>query len=404
VGNIRAQPSGKLYFDFRYLGKRCREITALPDTAVNRKMLEAKMKKIDAEILIGQFDYAKYFPTSSFLKQIQLQETRAQRGALGSEIPTFRQMATAWMYEHEVEWRQNYRNTITLLIEKHILPEVGDLPLDAITRDVLVAFRAGRVKYRTPGDLALTSGYVNRIMTVTKAILTEGCIRYDLKSPWERIKKLKEERVHIQPFTLTEVSQMIEDVRSDFRDYLITRFFTGMRTGEINGLRWKHIDFERREILIRETFTQGRVEYTKTDSSQREIAMTQPVFQALQRQYDTTGGKGRDAYVFSSRTGTPIDAKNFNNRIWISMLKDLGLALRRPYETRHTAATLWLASGESPEWVAKQLGHTNTEMLFRVYSRFIPNLTHRDGSAFERLLERSNTATQAPTKALEQGG
>ena len=86
------------------------------------------------------------------------------------------------------------------------------------------------------------------------------------------------------------------------------------------------------------------------------------------------------------------------------MLKDLGLALRRPYETRHTAATLWLASGESPEWVAKQLGHTNTEMLFRVYSRFIPNLTHRDGSAFERLLERSNTATQAPTKALEQGG
>jgi integrase len=59
---------------------------------------------------------------------------------------------------------------------------------------------------------------------------------------------------------------------------------------------------------------------------------------------------------------------------------------RRPYQTRHTAATLWLAAGESPEWIARQLGHTTTEMLFRVYSRFVPNLTRKDGSAFERLL------------------
>jgi integrase len=53
---------------------------------------------------------------------------------------------------------------------------------------------------------------------------------------------------------------------------------------------------------------------------------------------------------------------------------------------RHTAATLWLAAGEAPEWIARQLGHTSTEMLFRVYSRYVPNLTRRDGSAIERLL------------------
>ena len=53
---------------------------------------------------------------------------------------------------------------------------------------------------------------------------------------------------------------------------------------------------------------------------------------------------------------------------------------------RHTAATLWLASGEAPEWIARQLGHSSTEMLFRVYSRFVPNLTRRDGSAIDRLL------------------
>jgi integrase len=45
-----------------------------------------------------------------------------------------------------------------------------------------------------------------------------------------------------------------------------------------------------------------------------------------------------------------------------------------------------LGAGENPEWIARQLGHATTEMLFRVYSRYVPNLTRRDGSAFERLL------------------
>jgi integrase len=65
------------------------------------------------------------------------------------------------------------------------------------------------------------------------------------------------------------------------------------------------------------------------------------------------------------------------------------LPTRRPYQTRHTAATLWLAAGENPEWIARQMGHSTTEMLFRIYSRYVPNLTRQDGSAFESLLKRT---------------
>jgi len=60
--------------------------------------------------------------------------------------------------------------------------------------------------------------------------------------------------------------------------------------------------------------------------------------------------------------------------------------LRRAYQTRHTTATLWLAAGENPEWIARQMGHANTKMLFTIYSRFVPNLTRRDGTAFEQML------------------
>ena len=62
------------------------------------------------------------------------------------------------------------------------------------------------------------------------------------------------------------------------------------------------------------------------------------------------------------------------------------MKLRKPYQTRHTAASLWLAAGENPEWIAKQMGHSTTRMLFTVYSRYVPNMTRRDGSAFENLL------------------
>jgi integrase len=119
--------------------------------------------------------------------------------------------------------------------------------------------------------------------------------------------------------------------------------------------------------------------------------MSQPVIDALREQAKITGDM---EYVFCTRDGSPINHSNFTNRVWHPLLRHLGLKKRRPYQTRHTAATLWLAAGENPEWIARQLGHTTTEMLFRVYSRFTPNLTRQDGSAFERLLQQHNMVGQ----------
>jgi integrase len=115
------------------------------------------------------------------------------------------------------------------------------------------------------------------------------------------------------------------------------------------------------------------------------------VFDALKAQEPAT--RSRSKFVFCNRNGDPLAHKNVTNRVWHPLLRHLGIAARRPYQCRHTAATLWLASGESPQWISMQLGHTTTEMLFRVYARFVPNLTRQDGSAFERLLAQFGTVT-----------
>lgn len=394
MASIRALPSGKLYIDFRYLDERFRETTLLSDTVINRKRLEEMAKLIKAEIALGAFKYEKYFPQSNALPKVRLLEQRHSKGVDGSVMPTLHRVILAWLSEREIEWRDSYKTTINSMVDRHIVTALGEMPIDAITRDVLVQFRAGLAKYRSAGGMALNASSINRVMTILHSIVEYACHEHKLSSPWERIKKLKEEKTHVEPFTLTEVKAMINDVRSDYRDYLIVRFFTGLRSGEIHGLRWKCIDFDRREILVRETFSMGRFEYTKNDHSQREVSMSQPVFEALKSQFEATGKGGRDGLVFCTRTGTPIDAKNFTNRIWKPMLEDLNIEYRRPYNTRHTTATIWLASGESPEWVASQMGHANTTMLFQVYSRFVPNLTRNDGSAMERLLAKSVSISQ----------
>jgi integrase len=248
----------------------------------------------------------------------------------------------------------------------------------------------------------LSNQRINKLLAPVRMILNEAADRFNFRMVFANIRQLKIQKNDVFPFSLQEVQAIIGTVRADYKNYFRVRFFTAMRTGEIHGLRWKFVDFDRRIILVRETIVNGRVEYTKNDGSQRDIQMSQVVYDALRAQEKAT--RERSEYVFCTREGKPLDHKNVTNRVWRPLLRHLKLELRRPYQCRHTCATLWLASGESPQWIASQLGHTTTEMLFRVYARYVPNLTRRDGSAFERLLVNSGTVTPnaPPAEAANQ--
>lgn len=398
MGRVRVRPeTGKLCFDFAYLGQRCREQTTLEDTPANRKRVGVVMKRIDAEIAAGTFNYRDYFPNSKAAAKLEVDSPAAMNNGFAassiggakrdqSHTPMFSDFYETWLVENEVRWRRTTRSLRRDMIRTHLLPKFGARRVGQVTRAELLEFRAELAKRpgKQPGSL-MSPKTVNEIMGVLANILGEAADRYEFVSPAQRVKRLKVPRKDIQPFSLDQALKIIDTARADYRYYFTTRFFTGMRSGEAHGLKWEFVDFERRQILVRETFTQGQQDGTKTDGSMREITMSQQVFDALTAQQDLTRHLGD--YVFCSRNGLPIDVANFVSRIWNPLLDHLGLTRRRPYQMRHTAATLWLASGENPEWIARQLGHSTTEMLFRVYSRYVPNLTRRDGSAFERMLK-----------------
>lgn len=390
MGSVRARSDNqKLFFEFRYKGQRCREQTSIIDTPANRASMQKLLTKIEAEITLDQFDYLSYFPNSKKGRQLAgIRETPASVPSKSKgDIPYFEAFANLWLMENRVRWRIATFEMQEGLLRRHILPRFGTQPVNSITKADVLAFRAelGSVVIKN-GTKHLSAKTINEICGTLKAILDEAADRYEYTSPTERLKRLKIQKRDIKPFTLEEVKLLIDNVREDYKNYLTVRLFTGMRSGEVHGLKWSNVDFERRQILIRETFTKNRTEYTKNDGSQREIHMSERVYAALMAQRPSTSTISK--YVFCNGAGKPIDNKNFTDRVWYPLLRYLSLDKRRPYECRHTAATMWLAAGESPEWIARQLGHSTTEMLFRVYSRYVPNLTRNDGSAFESLIKR----------------
>ncbi len=413
--------NGLLFLDFRYEGQRCREQTLLSDTPANRKKLEKVAAKIQSELAAGTFNYASFFPNSKALKRLALHkspntapEIAAEQPGLGAGPlssglppegsptgPLFSDFTTKWFEEHKIEWRRSHIRSLLSTLDGRLIPHFGPKVVSSITKSDILAFRAALAKVPGRGGKeGLSPKRINEIIGTLCQILDEAADRLEFTTPTTNIKRLRVRKIDVDPFSLQDVQSILATVRPDYRDYFIVRFFTGMRTGEVHGLKWRYVDFNRRLILVRETFVLGEDEYTKTDGSQRDIQMSQPVFEALARQYEVTG-KLSD-YAFCNLMGAPLDNKNFTDRVWYPLLRHLGFEERRPYQMRHTAATLWLAAGEAPEWIARQLGHTSTEMLFKVYSRYVPNLTRQDGSAMERLLA-SRLATGQVIR-MEEGG
>jgi integrase len=283
-------------------------------------------------------------------------------------------------------------------MESHLIPYFKDSDIRTITKFALKEFRTHLSLKDGRKGKKISNKRINNIMAVLRLMMNEATEEFKFSSPFDKLAPLDTDKEGIKPFSLLEVITFLEGIRPDFLTYYTVRFFTAMRTAEIDGLKWKHVDFEHKKILVRETWQRKRWDTPKTKSSVRDIEMSERVEKALRQQKELTGHLET---VFTNKRGNPLDHNLVTKRIWYPTLKRLGLDKRTPYQTRHTTATLWLASGENPEWISRQMGHSNTEMLFKTYSKFIPNLTRKDGSAFEKFVREKSLEMMVEMNANE---
>ena len=117
----------------------------------------------------------------------------------------------------------------------------------------------------------------------------------------------------------------------------------------------------------------------------RDVELSDRAWGAIEAQRAHTQLTGKEIFG-NPATGAPWADIQSQWRIWQRCLKRLGLRYREPYQTRHTSATLALMAGANPSYIARQLGHTNANMLFRVYSKWI------DGADKSREREKLDAA------------
>ena len=160
-------------------------------------------------------------------------------------------------------------------------------------------------------------------------------------------------------------------------------FDTGLRPSEQLALRWEHIDFAHKKILVRYGWVKGERTDLKTTSSARDADMLPPVEEALRRQPEGD-------YVFPNADGGPLDLTNIRVRVWFPTLTRAELKVRNLYQTRHPFASLMLQAGEDPAWMARMMGHTTTKMLFERYGRFIQYRTRHDGTAYLEAMRKAS--------------
>lgn len=382
MAQIRIRPNGRIQFDIHIYGQRFREGTKTMATPSNLKVAKATLKQMNAEIDLGTFQYRDYFPDS---KKVEVFE-RLQREKYPDHLhPFFDNFAYEWYERQKGNWKPSYQSVVKNTLEGYLIPHFGNTLVSEVTLAQLEFFRQTlQMSLKSNGDRKLTNKRINGILWPLIAIISLAAEEHRFTYPFRRYKTLKEEKANSKPLTMEEVKRFLECCDEQWHDYFLLRFWTGMRSCEVHGLYWEHIDFDHRLIQVRQNFVNGEVCDVKTPKSRRDLKMCDTLYAALKRQWAKRDMNS--PFVFTSKSGRGLDTHYISTKIWHPTLKKAGLKPRRAYETRHTAAVLHIAAHENPIYISHKLGHSDTKLLFEVYAPYVANASRQDGLAFNDMM------------------
>jgi integrase len=208
-------------------------------------------------------------------------------------------------------------------------------------------------------------------------------------------------RREIAPLTAREARLLLRAARGDrFAALFTLALDSGMRQGELFGLAWDDVDFDRGEIVVRRSLKERKgwleLKETKTKHGRRRIRVTGMTLDALHehRKMMTAEGHG-SAPVFCDTEGGFLRKSNFARRSWARVLKRCRLNVLRKragkptvrfHDLRHTCATLLLLDDVSAKVVSERLGHASIEITLNVYSHVLPTLQERAVEKLEGIM------------------
>lgn len=314
---------------------------------------------------------------------------------------TFGEWLGRWLASLPGRVAENTRASHEAWAERYLIPELGHVKLRDLTAEHLDGlYRDLSSGKRSRSGRPLAPNSVGKVHATARAALShavkKGVVPYNVARDADAPTAQRTERPTLD---LAGLARFFEAARGDRLEALWVLWgLTGLRPGEMYALRWQDLRLpqdpgEPAEGLIRRSWSSiaGSKAYmrdaTKTGKG-RPVSLLPEAAQALKAhrpRYAAEFARYRDVWeetwrqepkfrdlVFPTTTGTPQDHINLNRRHFKPLLKKAGLPSMRPYDLRHSFATLWLESGESAETLRLVLGHSNIATTVNTYSHLSP--------------------------------
>jgi integrase len=276
----------------------------------------------------------------------------------------------------------------------HIIPMLGDVKLKTLSPTHVRGLYKEKLQTLSPR----TVQYIH--VTLHKALkqaVNDGLIP---RNATEAVRPPQVRREEIRPLTPEQAKMLLDAAHGDRLEALYAlAIHTGLRQGELLGLKWEDVDLETGSLHVKRTLTTARggprLAAPKTKGSRRRVSLTKGAVDALRahlaRQLEEIDRAGslwqENGLVFASETGEPLDRRDITSRQFKPLLKRVKLPEKtRFHDLRHTCATLLLTKNVNPKVVSEMLGHSNIAITLDTYSHVLPNMQDSAARALEEAL------------------
>jgi integrase len=327
-------------------------------------------------------------------KQVEAQKALQDVGHIAPERLTVSAYMRSWLEhrKHELSW-QTWRR-YEQLFRAHIEPTLGSVRINRLRPDQL------RDLYSSKLSEGLAAETVRHIHKVIRAALNQA-EREDLvvKNVCRQVKPPRKQRYEINPLSPDETRTLRETMRGHPDEALyVLALSTGMRQGEILGLRWRDCNLDNGYISVNRSLVfvvnDWYLQEPKTASSRRRIQLANEAVDAfgphLRSQLEKRMALGEawqdNDLVFPTDIGTPRRGANLVYRSFRPLLERAGIRRIRFHDLRHTAATLLLGEGVHPKVVSEMLGHSSVQLTLDTYSHVTPTMQQEAATKMNDIL------------------
>lgn len=318
----------------------------------------------------------------------------------GSSI-TVKEYLQNWLHTYcEPNLAPTTLESYKMIIDKHIIPSLGEIQLQKLQSFNIQNYVAAKLKY---GRLDGKGGLSGKSVTYHIRILSEALkhakkMRYIMQNPCNDIEMPKTKKYTAKVYDAKQLAELFKAAAdNDIEIAIILGALAGLRRGEVLGLKWDTVNFEKGTITISETVVRVLNTYTKdpkSDTSQRNIAAPDALIKALRAQRKKQlelklmlGQAYQDNNLVCCRAdGSPITPSAFSHR-YKALLTNSNLPYIRFHDLRHSYATL-LLKGNVPAKVASALlGHSSVGITLDLYSHVLDEMKEEAAEKIGKLFD-----------------